>query len=59
MDREGGYHNVFDTRGAFESGTTDEEGFAFAHTFREPGVYKYECSPHVSVGMKGVIVVSE
>jgi len=56
---DGGYHNVSDTGGAFESDLTDENDFVFAHTFQETGIYKYECTPHVSIGMKGVVVVSE
>lgn len=56
---EGGYHNVSDTSGAFESDMTDKKGFTYAHTLQDTRVYKYECSPHASLGMKGVVVVSE
>ncbi|NIB98024.1 halocyanin domain-containing protein [Halobacterium sp. R2-5] len=35
----------------------EDEGFSFTHTFETPGVYLYYCEPHLSVGMKGAIVV--
>ncbi|MFW6318040.1 MAG: halocyanin domain-containing protein [Halorubrum sp.] len=54
---EGGQHNVADADGAFESETVGEEGHTFEHTFEESGVYTYACTPHESVGMKGVVYV--
>ncbi|WP_336343360.1 plastocyanin/azurin family copper-binding protein [Halalkalicoccus ordinarius] len=32
-------------------------GHTFEHTFDSPGVYKYYCTPHVAMGMKGAIFV--
>lgn len=54
---EGGYHNVVDQGGAFESDLVQDAGYEFSHTFDSTGVYKYSCTPHVSLGMKGVVVV--
>jgi pseudoazurin len=31
----------------------------FAHTFSEPGVYVYVCTPHATMGMIGIVVVGE
>lgn len=56
---KGGTHNVLSTSGAFTSGKlVDEAGHTFAHTFDNPGVYRYLCSPHKSLGMKGSIFVT-
>lgn len=55
----GGRHNVIEENGAFSSELAQERGFTFEQTFEEPGVTKYFCSPHVSAGMKGAIVVDE
>jgi halocyanin-like protein len=35
----------------------NNEGYTYSHTFETPGVYTYYCNPHLSVGMKGAIVV--
>ena len=53
----GSSHNVVDNGGAFESDYYLEEGSTFEHTFAEPGVYKYYCTPHQTQGMLGVIEV--
>ncbi|MFC6824567.1 halocyanin domain-containing protein [Halopelagius fulvigenes] len=53
-----GYHNVVSTDGAVDSGSP-EKGASFEYTFESPGVTRYYCEPHESVGMKGAIVVSE
>ncbi|MFC7230941.1 plastocyanin/azurin family copper-binding protein [Saliphagus sp. GCM10025308] len=34
-----------------------DEGETFEHTFDETGTFTYYCSPHVSMGMKGAVVV--
>ena len=34
-------------------------GFSTSHTFEATGIYKYYCQPHLSVGMKGAIVVGD
>ena len=54
---EGGDHNVAAEDGSFQSETVGDEGFTFEHTFEEPGIYEYVCTPHEAVGMKGAIVV--
>jgi len=38
-------------------GTVENEGFSFSHTFETTGTYTYFCEPHLSLGMKGAIVV--
>ncbi len=37
----------------------ENTGFTLEHTFEVEGVYKYYCEPHLSLGMKGVVVVEE
>lgn len=54
-----GSHNVVDEDEAFESEITSESGFTFEYTPEETGVIKYFCSPHRSIGMKGVLDVAE
>lgn len=54
---EGGYHDVVDEGGAFGSDLFRERGSTFEHTFDTEGVYKYVCTPHETLGMKGVVVV--
>ncbi|MEF8815079.1 MAG: halocyanin domain-containing protein [Halovenus sp.] len=39
------------------SETIEDDGFSYAHTFETSGSYKYYCEPHLSLGMKGAIVV--
>lgn len=53
----GSVHNVADEDGNFESELTDEEGATFEHTFETEGVYRYACTPHKAMGMKGAVVV--
>lgn len=55
----GGVHNVIDRSGAFESGLTAEAGHTFTHTFDEPGVFEYVCTPHQTRGMVGTVDVVE
>ena len=43
---------------SFNSGVMSE-GDTHEHTFEEPGVYNYYCSPHEGLGMVGLVVVSE
>lgn len=54
---DGSFHDVAHDAGAFHSELTDEAGHTFTHTFQARGVYKYACTPHESLGMKGVVVV--
>ncbi|WP_248905185.1 halocyanin domain-containing protein [Halocatena marina] len=51
-----GYHNVVDRDGQFESGEPEETA-TFEHEFKTTGMYFYYCTPHKSVGMKGVLIV--
>jgi halocyanin-like protein len=53
----GGGHNVVDTGGAFESELTNEAGHTFEHTFPDPGLCRYYCTPHRDLGMKGGVRV--
>ena len=56
---KGGTHNVVSTSGAFTSGQlVDDKGHTFTTELANPGVYRYFCSPHQSLGMKGVVFVS-
>ncbi|MFC7137923.1 halocyanin domain-containing protein [Halobaculum litoreum] len=54
---KGASHNVAAEGGSFESEAVAEEGHTFEHTFEEAGTYKYACTPHKAMGMKGVVVV--
>jgi halocyanin-like protein len=54
---EGGSHNVAAEDADFESETVGEAGHTFEHTFDSAGTYKYACTPHRAMGMKGAIVV--
>lgn len=54
-----GAHDVVSEKGTFESGDpTDEAGTTFEHTFDSPGIYKYVCTPHEAMGMKGAVFVA-
>jgi len=55
---QGAQHNVKAEEGAeFESELVTEAGFTFEQTFDGSGVVKYVCTPHRSLGMKGVVDV--
>ena len=54
---QGAQHNVAAEGGGFESDLSAEEGFTFEHAFSESGTSKYVCTPHRTLGMKGVVVV--
>ncbi|MFC7137914.1 halocyanin domain-containing protein [Halobaculum litoreum] len=56
---KGGSHNVVADGGAFESELVGESGHTFEHTFEEAGVYRYYCTPHKAMGMKGAVVVGD
>lgn len=56
---KGGTQNVVSTSGAFTSGqVVNDAGHTYANTFDNPGVFRYFCSPHQSLGMKGAVFVS-
>jgi len=56
---EGGGHNVVEQGGStLDSGAAvAEAGVNYEHTFESGGMFKYYCSPHQGLGMKGGIVV--
>ncbi|MXR40690.1 halocyanin domain-containing protein [Halobaculum sp. WSA2] len=54
---QGSSHNVAADDGSFESELVAEEGHTFEQTFESTGTTKYVCTPHESLGMKGVVVV--
>lgn len=65
---EGGLHNVEaepdeqigESDYEFSSGEpVDEEGHEFERTLEETGLALYHCEPHLAVGMKGAVVVTE
>lgn len=56
---EGGTHDVAAADESFGSETAEEAGHTFEYTFEEAGVYKYVCTPHETLGMKGAIVVGD
>jgi halocyanin-like protein len=56
---KGGSHNVVAEDGSFESEIVDKKGHTFEHTFEEEGVFKYACTPHQTLGMKGAVVVGD
>lgn len=55
---QGGAHNVVARDGPFESELTDDEAFTYEYTFSDEGEYRYVCTPHETLGMKGIVVVS-
>jgi len=59
---EGVPHNVVhepagDGDPAFESELMEETGATFEYTFEEETTFRYYCSPHRALGMKGVVAV--
>jgi halocyanin-like protein len=56
---EGGAHDVAAVDGSFGSALVDEPGHTFTHTFESAGVYRYACTPHEPLGMKGAVVVGD
>lgn len=56
----GSSHNVVaEGGGSFESELVGDAGHTFEHTFEEAGVYRYACTPHKALGMKGAVVVGD
>jgi plastocyanin len=60
----GGFHNVNGSQAVFpgnpegfSSGNASSAAWVFSHTFTIPGVYQYQCDPHVGLGMNGTVVV--
>lgn len=54
---KGSSHNVVAEDGSFESELASEEGDTFSQTFDTEGEFRYVCTPHESLGMKGAVVV--
>jgi len=54
---DGGGHDVVAGDGSFESDLESDAGATFEHDFEEAGTYRYACTPHKSMGMKGAVVV--
>lgn len=55
-------HNVESFKGGIPEGAEafkSSIGQEFSVTFDQEGVYAYKCSPHVSMGMLGAVVVGE
>jgi plastocyanin len=55
-------HDVNALDGSFRSGSNNmSPGATFEHTFLQPGVYEYRCTPHSNMegtaGMTGTIIV--
>ena len=56
---DGGEHNVVSRTSLFDSGDPVRAGSTtFEHTFERPGIFKYVCEPHASIGMKGAVFVA-
>lgn len=49
-------HDVLSLDGKFYSQTMGP-GQSFSHTFREPGTFRYICTPHQGDGMVGEVTV--
>lgn len=56
VNRDGVTHTVSANDDSFDSGPMHRGG-AFAHTFVEPGTYRYSCDLHLE--MSGAVVVRE
>ena len=54
---EGGLHDVAFVNTDVRFALRREEGATFGHTFDAPGAYRYECTPHSGVGMRGAVIV--
>ena len=55
----GGAHDVVELNGVFDSGDpVTREGYTFEYTFEAPGVFKYYCTPHREMEMKGAVFVA-
>jgi len=53
-------HNVEFIKGAFPDGVEPFKSRLnkdVSYTFTEPGIYVYKCTPHLGMGMIGVVVV--
>lgn len=55
----GGLHDVAFVNADVSGSLRGEQGAEYTYTFAEPGEYRYECTPHASVGMRGLVIVEE
>lgn len=55
----GGLHDVAFVNADIKTALRSEQGEPFTHTFAEPGEYRYECTRHAAVGMRGVLIVEK
>jgi len=55
----GGLHDVAFMDTDVSTPLRGEQGETFTYTFAEPGEYRYECTPHAAVGMRGVVIVEQ
>ncbi len=56
---QGGLHDVAFVNGEVSTSLQGDEGAEFTYTFDAPGTYRYECTPHAGVGMRGVVIVTK
>lgn len=56
---KGGLHNVVFANAEISTSLKGEEGATFSYTFDEPGEYRYECTLHAGIGMRGAVLVAE
>lgn len=56
---DGGSHDVVHEGGEFASEMKVDEGETFDHQFDDPGTYRYYCTPHRDLGMKGAVYVQD
>lgn len=56
---KGGLHNVAFVNVDVATSLRGEAGAEFAYTFDDAGAYRYECTPHAGVGMRGAVIVAE
>jgi len=59
-----GFHNVNGTTATYPENpesfsNSTGTGWNYSHTFNIPGVYNYQCDPHVGLGMVGQVIVEE
>jgi len=54
----GGFHDVVFADGAKSGAPTDDTGVLYSRTFDGGGTFKYICTVHEALGMKGAITVA-
>lgn len=55
---KGGRHDVAFATADISSSLKGEAGATFTHTFDTSGTYRYECTPHAGIGMRGAVIVA-